>query len=122
MRRGASHRPGLGRLGRTWETRYAFLPREDWFSSDWHRRLRQRRAQQKSGFAYNRGYHGDTIVKSRMKKLLLALAFATACLNATRADVKKVCMGEVTSNQAISDSSGGAFDSAIGEAEGDCFF
>ena len=63
-----------------------------------------------------------TIVKSPMQTLLFALAFATACLDAAQADVKKLCMGQVISKQSIRDSSGGAFDSAVGEGADDCWF
>lgn len=64
----------------------------------------------------------DTIVKRPTQMLLFALALATACLDATQAEVKKVCMGEVISNQSIRDSSGGAFDSAVGEGADECWF
>lgn len=65
---------------------------------------------------------GDAIVKRPVRYFLLALATATACLGVARADVRKVCTGEAISSQEISQTSGGAFDSAIGENAEDCLF
>jgi hypothetical protein len=70
---------------------------------------------------YNSGIIGDTIVKTLLKQLLLVFASGTACLGTVQAEIKKICMGEATSGQVIGHSSGGTFDSAIGEAE-DCLF